>query len=445
VLACEPGVGRYFSFQPGRPLRMPSPPLIASAVLLVVCGPFLLFPDMLPVGWRTSVVTLITVTAFALGVFLVQPWKKLRPGLWLFVAAVVASWIATPGHDLVGLRHFSGIGFGILAMAVVASWCITTDRLVIMAILFALAATGVLILGLLSTSIHLAEKFVVIAPLAPALFSWLPEFKLGLPGLDVSETVNANALGGTALLVLPACGGLAAAALVGQGRRRSALLAGAASTVVGIAVLGLTLSRTAWLAAMLTLVLLASRWRRGRSVILLALLIVIVGLAFGAKGWQATSPESFNEGAGLARRAALERVAIWRDGLRRLREAPWLGVGINQFHEPGPTVDVHGRRIPDAHAHNMLLQVALDIGVPGLCAYLILLCALLLMADQAARRPDMAGRIAGGSGLSLVAVHLFGLGDAIALGAKVGLFQWLCTGMILAAWRLHRPPPVPSE
>jgi hypothetical protein len=39
---------------------------------------------------------------------------------------------------------------------------------------------------------------------------------------------------------------------------------------------------------------------------------------------------------------------------------------------------------------------------------------------------------------------MFGLGDAIALGAKVGLFQWLSVGLILGISRLaaagHREP-----
>jgi hypothetical protein len=38
--------------------------------------------------------------------------------------------------------------------------------------------------------------------------------------------------------------------------------------------------------------------------------------------------------------------------------------------------------------------------------------------------------------LSLVAVHCFGLTDAIALGAKVGVVQWYAAGLILATDRL---------
>ena len=47
--------------------------------------------------------------------------------------------------------------------------------------------------------------------------------------------------------------------------------------------------------------------------------------------------------------------------------------------------------------------------------------------------------MAGGAGLSLIAVHLFGLADAIALAAKVGAFQWLSGGLILGVAAFERP------
>ena len=42
-----------------------------------------------------------------------------------------------------------------------------------------------------------------------------------------------------------------------------------------------------------------------------------------------------------------------------------------------------------------------------------------------------------GSGLALVAVTLFGLADAVPLGAKIGILQWAAAGLILAAHHVH--------
>ena len=57
------------------------------------------------------------------------------------------------------------------------------------------------------------------------------------------------------------------------------------------------------------------------------------------------------------------------------------------------------------------------------------------------RRAFLGRLMAAGAALSLVAVHLFGLTDAIALGAKVGLFQWLCAGILIAEWSQRPSPP----
>ena len=86
-----------------------------------------------------------------------------------------------------------------------------------------------------------------------------------------------------------------------------------------------------------------------------------------------------------------------------------------------------------------LLATALDLGLIGLFAYLSLMGYLLLRADEAARGPNaLASRVAAGAGLALIGIHFFGVGDAVSLGAKVGLFQWLASGLILAAWQLQQ-------
>jgi O-antigen ligase len=93
-----------------------------------------------------------------------------------------------------------------------------------------------------------------------------------------------------------------------------------------------------------------------------------------------------------------------------------------------------------AHAHNIWLQTALDLGLVGLVLYVAVLALLLRRAAAVARADsDTARRLALGSALGLVGVHLFGMADAVSLGAKVGLFQWILAGFILAASHLARP------
>jgi putative inorganic carbon (HCO3(-)) transporter len=90
-----------------------------------------------------------------------------------------------------------------------------------------------------------------------------------------------------------------------------------------------------------------------------------------------------------------------------------------------PDVDV-------AHAHNHLLQVALDIGLPGLVAYLALWCGAAALLISVYRN----SRVISGLAAGMVAYFAFGTSDAIALGAKVGIFFWVALGIIVAEKRL---------
>src|SRR5262245_3703685 len=102
-----------FAHVPGALIRRSSG-LIAAVALLLICGPIMVFPDVLSAAWRTSIVTLITLAALGVAAGLLRGSRLFNIGLWLFVFAVAASWALTPVRDLLAARHFAGIGVGIL-------------------------------------------------------------------------------------------------------------------------------------------------------------------------------------------------------------------------------------------------------------------------------------------------------------------------------------------
>ena len=400
-----------------------------------------MFPDVLPQAWRLTAVTVATLAALVIAATLARDWPRAaRSGFWIFIGTVAASWWLEPAHDALGLRHFAGIGVGVLAAALCAAWCSTERRLFAGATALAGAAAAILVVGLAGTTINTDKFLGVIRSPAMGLPAALPGIKLGLPGLEDTGHVNANALAGTAILLLPVCAGLAASALRSRPRRRVALLAGGISAALAALTLTLTLSRTALLAAPLTAIVLALRWRRRRWWILGGIALVAGAAYLGALKSRAADPYDFEQGLILTHRQYRVRAAVWNDGIERLRDKPWLGVGINQFHKITPTTDNFGNRsLP--HVHNVVLQVALDVGLVGLTGYALLFGTVLWLADRRARAPGAAATIAAGAGLSLVAVHFFGIADTIALGAKVGLFQWWCAGLVIAAGRLDGATP----
>lgn len=415
--------------------------------MLAVSTPFLFFPDLLPQPIRLWVVASAAVAALVAGGVLVATWPRLRYFVWLLILATIVAWFAMPAHDDLALRHFAGIALGLLAMGAVARWCRTEARLTAAAALFVAAAAGAVIVGLASISVDTTKFINTDSVRARPLFTQLPRLQLGLPGLQNDGRVNTNALAGTALLVAPMC-----VALVFLPRRRmrhefALRLLGIGSTVVVLLALGLTLSRTAWLAAWITLLVFSLSCRRWRRVIGVLAWMAMTAVAVAAlMHLRSSQPDDFDQGVKYTQSSAQERLDIWRHAVAQLKARPIIGIGINQFHLAYAPRIVYGSENvahAHAHAHNELLQVALDVGLLGLVGYLGLHLGLLIRAAQAARaRATAAGAIAAGAGMSLVALHLFGVGDAIALGAKVGLFLWVAAGLILAAWRLQRADTV---
>ena len=96
-----------------------------------------------------------------------------------------------------------------------------------------------------------------------------------------------------------------------------------------------------------------------------------------------------------------------------------------------PDVDI-------AHAHNHLLQAAVDLGLPGLIAYIALWMgtALLLVRSYRLARDSRTRLIVSGMGAGLLAYFLFGTTDAIALGAKVGIFFWIAVALVVSQHRI---------
>jgi putative inorganic carbon (HCO3(-)) transporter len=283
---------------------------------------------------------------------------------------------------------------------------------------------------------------------------------------SAGPSVNLNALGGTALLCLPlSLTLLRSYRAVHQSARETAdgrwsmawmrIGAGAAAAVLTVVIL-LSRSRTALLAACVTMVALAA-WRSTRARLPIVAAAVVIAAALAIAGMdpvirQIQRLDAFKSGTRSAGISVAARRVVWERASEAVREVPFTGLGLNAFrdlvHEyyPLPLVP---RTIDIAHAHNVFLQTALDIGVPGLLAYLWLLGVALWTCGRLARTGCPAERaLAAGLAGNLIAVHVFGLADAIPLGAKVGLFFWWNLGLIAAldrtASRDAAGPAVPS-
>ena len=424
-------------------------------LVLVLSAPFLMFPMVVPTATVAVIALVVTMAA-------VESLKEGRgplpssPLTWpltLLMITVVVGLIVSSVPD-VSIPKFTGVILGVLLLRTLLIEGTTPERVGGAVSLYAVAGIAIVALGLLST--EWSRKLVDPATIAV----WVPRTFGGLPGAE--HGANANALGGTTLFFIPLLTTMCASNWL---KRPSSKIATAASdsmchrpsrltpwstvshmvvvaALLGfLAVLAVAQSRTAWMSACVTVVLLfaflypAVRWVCAAAAIGGLMTWVFRGSAFVAA---ALVPSSAHMGRSIeeAGISLASRLELWSRAVDGIRDFAFTGMGLSAFRRVvhimyplqsvTPETDV-------AHAHNIFLQTALDVGLPGLVAYVAILLLCLLMCIRVYRRGGLAeGWLALGLSGNLIAVHLFGLSDAIALGAKVGLFFWWNVGMIAA-------------
>jgi putative inorganic carbon (hco3(-)) transporter len=308
---------------------------------------------------------------------------------------------------------------------------------------------GLLLLGGLGLAFVgmglLAADWMFKVPGIQEIVSLLPDRLLALPGADGG--VHTNQLAGTMLPFLP----LLLSLVLGWStlQRQRLLLLGL--LLVTTAVFILTQSRTGYLGAVGGWLLLGLLWAGllppspQRHWLHLGLLLLVAAGLLGV--WGVGSERLLSLWADPRQETVVGTVGslsfrqeVWRWSLVAIGDFPFTGTGLGTFRQVvrrfyplaiTPTYDI-------AHAHNIFLQTALDVGLPGLIAYLSLVGLALQQGWQAARRslvlrPAALGLIAG-----MVALHIFGLADALALGSKPALLFWVMLGLLAVLPRLEQ-------
>ncbi len=125
----------------------------------------------------------------------------------------------------------------------------------------------------------------------------------------------------------------------------------------------------------------------------------------------------------------IERQDMWFQAVYLIRQSPWVGIGLGAYSRIAPYTWPYSPSQPASliapHAHNLFLQVALDTGILGLTAFIVLLMTSLASAWRAFRRRverDLAIGVM--AALTVVIVH--GFGDTIVWGtAKSSMVLWI--------------------
>lgn len=397
--------------------------------------------------------TLVWASIGMLGLVSIVRWLALgRPtrlgGLFLPMAILLLlvplSWWASIDHELSRVRVAQLVGQVALSLAVV-NWARTPARLrmLLWLLLFGVCALGLSAPSLMDMSVQKGKR---LGPLLPyvtdlARISVLPEL------------VNPNLLASITAAVWP----LPAAFLVwGQvdwlvggagprsrtGRRRllgwlaQLFLFGLTLLLAGTVVLAASRGAVIALAVGLGL-LIALRWPWLAWVIipggsLLLALLVNTGRLAAFLGGVGEAPDISNV-QGFA-----QRVEIWDRAIYMLQDFSFTGIGMGTFPVVAPLLYpffLHAPDSPATHAHNIFLQVGVDLGVGGVVAFVSLFVIATMLTVTAARRfrrTGAAGPVALANGLlvCLVVIGVHGLVEGAMWGAQSAIAGWYLFGLV---------------
>ncbi len=378
-------------------------------VFLIVA--LLIFPSRLSVVGMLGVLALCGLRWAARG----TPFPKLaiNPFLLVFLILFAIALFFTPAPDIAWMVA-SHLLAGIAVLITIADRSDTPERV--------LVAVGITVL--------LGVLFALGAPFGA---DWSGADKFSLLQLTNSVPLlarpsNVNNVAGALEAAVP----LAICLIIA--RRRPWNIIGALALVPLSFMLVLLQSRGAWLAVLMGLVVYATLYRRW--VLPLVPIVLLAGLFLNASFGE---PISIGTGDNAEHQviSLSDRTEIWNEALRLSLHAPLLGNGVNGFAIYGkPVLGVPPNEyvFTNSHAHNLFLEIAVDVGWIGLLAFLGILVLAIRTAWQAYRQNEnaLSHTLAMGILAAFTVIITHGLFDTIYWGFKAEIFLWATAGLALA-------------
>ena len=407
-------------------------------LVLAILAPLLIFPNATRSLALLGIPLLWTARKIARGRFIRR--TPLDWAITLLMLMVLVSLYAT--FDIaISLPRIAILLFGVAVFYAMVEAIQSDVMLQWASAAYLLAGAG--LVGLAAIGMQRLQKL----PIVGNFVMRLPVLVRGLS--ENPEGLHPNIVAGALLWFIP----LSMAIIVwlwrtqdtGRCKRWLSLLT-LAGVIVAVGILALSQSRAGMTGfAVSVLILLASTGRRGRIAAAFALVVsVIVLLLLGA----GRLGEIFiGARVSSAREPGLEtlsgRVEVWSRALYAIQDFPFTGMGMGTFPRVIPVLYPYFTISPDTpvpHAHDEFFQVAVDLGIPGLVAFLAIYLAsaqsLITVIRQSAdpfRRVAALGVVVG-----LTSHAVYGLTDAVLLGTKPSFVWWILLGLGMATFALER-------
>ncbi len=345
------------------------------------------------------------------------------------------------------LTKIYGILLGIAFFYAIVNRISTPRDLSLVIFLLAILCLTIAFAGLIGTD--WAQTKIVSASF---IYDRLPRFIQGIPR-SIAGGFARNGIGGTLTFTIPLLAAMAYG-IIARSREAATKQSPASrndtleiwfprivmlALALSLITLGLTQSRGGILGTALGLLALVA-WKRpriGLGIIAAVLVMLIVLVSFG---WGSVIASFASDGT------LPSRMEVWQRGWMMVQDFPLTGIGIGTYtvvaHALYPFfIAAPNEVVP--HAHNQFLEVAIDLGIPGLSVYVALLAVFVFCAVRADRAASDAGVRAMIAGLvcGMIAHHVFGLTDAFILGTKPGLLMWIYFAIVAAVYPRPIAPP----
>lgn len=278
----------------------------------------------------------------------------------------------------------------------------------------------------------------ILLPVLAALAALLCGMALYLFQQPLETYVNGlhggpGALSTTLITLLPCV--VVAAWYGGREGSRCLLLGGLAFIPLLLAAAYTTLNRTVWIAfgvqLMLVGTLIALRnglpgTARGRQIAATFVIGVLAATAF------ATVHMQQQRVAMGARDVSHDpRLRLWPEVIRHIEARPLTGYGFGSgLLRKSLNEELHDSLL--WHAHNIFLDMALQLGLPGAVLFILLLAATLREGWRLARTPDLRAAACGVALLAVLAGMMLRNSTDTLLGRQNALLYWGVVGVLLA-------------
>jgi len=412
--------------------------LVAKEIwILLLLGPLFLLP-------RRS----FSVVFLAIPILWILRWRvrgrltRRTPFDWSILGLLVmlgVSFLVSADLDR-SLPKLAGVLWGVAVFYAIVNRAPSPREMAWIALGIVGAGGLVALVGLAGTQWITGGKF-----LPDRIYSLLPRVLLNIPG-TAQGWIHPNEVGGSLALIVPFAFVVVASYWNDKTKSESLpriwnwwLLAAALVLTTGVLVL--SQSRSALFGVVISVALyFAIRWRRARWVIAavaVGALIVFAVLGYDRLGDLLAGSSSESTAVGTLDFAG--RQEVWERALYAIQDFPFTGVGLNMFDPVSKVLYPYFLVSPDAvltHAHDIYLQVTVDLGIPGLVAYIALLSAMAYMViDVWLHSPSALFRtLALAAGLGVFAHQVFGFTDALGLGVKPGIILWAMLGLVGLIW-----------